>query len=128
MRCFVGFRKSHQRALESLQASLDVEVKARTEAGRLKKKMESDVNELEVQVDQLNKNNAELMKTVKKLQQQIKVRLAFMQENTLMMCVCYMLCVSPAGAPGSAGGGGARAGGAEGGADAAGAPLHSAGH
>lgn len=49
-------------------------MKARTEAARVKKKMESDVNELEVQVDQLNKNNAELMKTVKKMQQQIKVQ------------------------------------------------------
>ncbi len=53
---------------------MDVEVKVRSEATRLKKKMESDVNELEVQVDQLNKNNTELMKTVKKMQQQIKVR------------------------------------------------------
>lgn len=66
-------RKIHQRALESLQASLDVEVKGRTEGARLKKKMESDMNELELQVDLLNKNNAELMKTVKKMQQQIKV-------------------------------------------------------
>lgn len=66
-------RKIHQRALESLQASLDVEVKGRTEGARLKKKMESDINELGLQVDLLNKNNAELMKTVKKMQQQNKV-------------------------------------------------------
>lgn len=70
----VIFRKIHQRALESLQASLDVEVKGRTEGARLKKKMESDLNELELQVDLLNKNNAELMKTVKKMQQQLKVQ------------------------------------------------------
>lgn len=68
-------RKSHQRALESLQASLDVEVKGRAEGTRLKKKMEADLNDLELQVDLLNKNNTELMKTVKKMQQQIKVGL-----------------------------------------------------
>lgn len=66
-------RKGHQRALESLQASLDTEVKGRTEAARLKKKLESDLNELELQLDLLTKNNGELMKTIKKTQLQIKV-------------------------------------------------------
>lgn len=66
-------RKSHQRALESLQASLDVEVKGRAEGLKLKKKLEADVNELELQVDLLTKSNAELSKNSKKMQQQIKV-------------------------------------------------------
>lgn len=66
-------RKSHQRALESLQASLDVEVKGRAEGLKLKKKLEAEVNELELQVDLLTKNNAELSKNSKKMQQQIKV-------------------------------------------------------
>lgn len=66
-------RKSHQRALESLQASLDVEVKGKAEGLKLKKKLEVDINELELQVDLLNKNNAELSKNSKKMQQQIKV-------------------------------------------------------
>lgn len=52
-----------------------MEVKGRTEAVRVKKKMESDLNELEVQVDQLNKNNGDLMKNIKKMQQQIKVHI-----------------------------------------------------
>lgn len=67
------FRKSHQKALESLQASLDVEVKGRTEGLKLKKKLEADINELELQMDLLTKNNAELGKNSKKMQQQIKV-------------------------------------------------------
>ena len=67
-------RKSHQRALESLQASLDVEVKGRTEGLRLKKKQEAELNELELQADLLTKTNAELSKNAKKMQQQIKVR------------------------------------------------------
>ena len=52
-----------------------MELKGRTEGARLKKKMEADLNDLELQVDLLNKNNMELMKSVKKMQQQIKVGL-----------------------------------------------------
>lgn len=40
---------------------------------KLKKKLEADINELELQVDLLTKNNAELSKNSKKMQQQIKV-------------------------------------------------------
>ncbi|XP_060799031.1 myosin-16-like [Neoarius graeffei] len=65
-------RKNHQRAVESLQASLEAEAKGRAEALRLKKKMESDLNEMEIQLDHANKNNSELVKTLKRLQQQIK--------------------------------------------------------
>lgn len=57
----------------SLQASLEAEAKGRAEALRLKKKMESDLNEIEIQLDHANKNS-ELVKTLKRLQQQIKIR------------------------------------------------------
>lgn len=66
-------RKAHQRALESLQTSLDVEMKGKAEGLKLKKKLESDINDLELQVDLLTKSNAELSKSNKKMQQQIKV-------------------------------------------------------
>ena len=66
-------RKSHQRALDTLQASLDVEVKGKIEGLKLKKKLETAISELELQVDLLTKNNAELSKSSKKMQQQIKV-------------------------------------------------------
>lgn len=69
----LAVRKSQQKALESLQASLDVEVKGRAEGLKLKKKLEADLGELELQVDLLTKNNAEVGKNGKKLQQQIKV-------------------------------------------------------
>ncbi|XP_042561458.1 myosin-16-like [Clupea harengus] len=65
-------RKNHQRTVESLQASLESEAKGRAEALRMKKKMETDLNEMEIQLDHANKNNSELVKTLKKLQQQIK--------------------------------------------------------
>uniref|UniRef100_A0A8C9SKF6 Myosin-16-like n=1 Tax=Scleropages formosus TaxID=113540 RepID=A0A8C9SKF6_SCLFO len=79
---FEATRKSHQRALESLQASLDAEVKGRTEGARVKKKLETDVNELELQLDLLTKNNGELMKTIKKMQQQIKDLQAQVEEDS----------------------------------------------
>ncbi|XP_005992377.1 myosin-16 isoform X2 [Latimeria chalumnae] len=69
---FEATRKNHQRALESLQSSLEAEAKGRAEALRLKKKMETDLNEMEIQLEHANKNNSELVKTLKKLQQQIK--------------------------------------------------------
>ncbi|XP_059204632.1 myosin-16-like [Centropristis striata] len=65
-------RKNHARAVESLQASLEAETKGRAEAIRMKKKMEGDLNEMEIQLEHANRNNAELVKTLKKLQQQIK--------------------------------------------------------
>uniref|UniRef100_A0A670KDL9 Myosin heavy chain 16 n=1 Tax=Podarcis muralis TaxID=64176 RepID=A0A670KDL9_PODMU len=69
---FEATRKNHQRAIEALQSSLELEAKGRAEALRLKKKMETDLNEMEIQLDHANRNNSELVKTLKKLQQQIK--------------------------------------------------------
>ncbi|XP_076020732.1 myosin-16-like [Genypterus blacodes] len=65
-------RKNHARAVESLQASLEAETKGRAEALRMKKKMEGDLNEMEIQLEHANRNNTELVKTLKKMQQQIK--------------------------------------------------------
>merc|ERR1712179_526452 len=43
---FDNTRKNHQRAMDSLQASLEAESRGKAEALRLKKKLESDINEL----------------------------------------------------------------------------------
>jgi len=65
--------RSHQRSLESIQASLDAETKSRSEAVRLKKKMEGDLNEMELQLGQANRHAAESQKLLRSLQVQIKV-------------------------------------------------------
>lgn len=52
---------------------MDVEIKGRMEGAKLKKKLEADVTEMELQVDLLTKSNAEFTKISKKTQQQIKV-------------------------------------------------------
>lgn len=55
-----------------MQASLEAEAKAKAEALRLKKKLESDINELEIALDHSNKANADLQKQIKKLQSEMK--------------------------------------------------------
>lgn len=65
-------RKNQQRAVESLQASLEAEVKGRAEATKAKKKLENEVNKLEIQLENTDRSNTELTRLVKRLQQQIK--------------------------------------------------------
>ena len=55
-----------------MQASLEAEARGKAEALRSKKKLEQDINELEVALDGANRGRAEAEKNVKKLQQQIK--------------------------------------------------------
>jgi len=60
--------------LDELQRTIvEVETKYKAEIGRLKKKYESDVREYEIQVETLNRNNAELSKANKSLAARVKV-------------------------------------------------------
>ena len=65
-------RKNHARALDSMQASLEAEARAKAEALRIKKKLETDINELEIALDHANKANAEAHKTIKRYQNQYR--------------------------------------------------------
>merc|ERR1712179_425353 len=69
---FDNTRKNHQRAMDSLQASLEAESRAKSEALRIKKKLESDINELEIALDHANKANAEAHKSIKRYQGQLR--------------------------------------------------------
>merc|ERR1719205_345109 len=66
---FNNTRKNHARAMESLNVSLEAEQKSKAEALRIKKKLEGDINELEIGLDQANKDNAEALK---RYQQQLR--------------------------------------------------------
>ena len=59
-------RKNHARAMDSIQASLDSEQRAKAEALRIKKKLEGDINELEIALDHANKANIEAQKAIKR--------------------------------------------------------------
>merc|ERR1712127_215482 len=79
---FEHTRKNHQRAMDSLQASLDAENRAKTEGLRIKKKLEGDINELEIALDHANKANSEAHKSIKRFQGQLReVEVAFEDES-----------------------------------------------
>lgn len=69
---FENTRRNHQRALESMQASLEAESKNKNELLRVKKKLESDINELEIALDHANKANADAQKNLKRCIEQIR--------------------------------------------------------
>merc|ERR1712121_494099 len=65
---FENSRKNHARAMDSMQASLEAEQHAKAEAVRMKKKIEGDINELEIALDHANKANSEAQKATKRFQ------------------------------------------------------------
>ncbi|ELV09780.1 Myosin-15 [Tupaia chinensis] len=65
-------RRKQQCAIDSLQSSLDSEARSRIEATRLKKKMEGDLNEMELQLSYANRQVSESTKSLGQLQNQIK--------------------------------------------------------
>merc|ERR1711970_276382 len=69
---FENTRKNHARAMDSMQASLETEQRGKAEALRIKKKLEGDINELEIAVDQANKANSEAQKLTKRYQGQLR--------------------------------------------------------
>ncbi len=58
--------------MDSMQASLEAEARAKAEALRIKKKLESDINELEIALDHANKANSEAHKSIKRYQNQLR--------------------------------------------------------
>ncbi|XP_054718745.1 myosin heavy chain, muscle-like isoform X3 [Uloborus diversus] len=78
---FENTRKNHQRAIDSMQASLEAEARGKAEALRMKKKLESDINELEIALDHANKANAEAQKNLKKYQINLKELQAALEEE-----------------------------------------------
>lgn len=66
-------RKNNQRVIESMQATLDAEVRSRTDALRVKKKMDGDLNEMEIQLGHANRQASEVVKQLRNMQGQMKV-------------------------------------------------------
>ena len=78
----IDYRKNHQRAMDSMQASLEAEARSKTEALRIKKKLESDINELEIALDHANKANSEAHKSIKRYQGQLRDVEGLFEEET----------------------------------------------
>lgn len=66
-------KRNHQRVVDTLQSSLEAETRSRNEALRLKKKMEGDLNEMEIQLSQANRQSAEAQKQLKAVHVHLKV-------------------------------------------------------
>ena len=66
-------KRSSQRAAEAMQSILDAEIRSRNDALRLKKKMEGDLNEMEIQLGHSNRQMAETQKHLRSVQGQLKV-------------------------------------------------------
>lgn len=66
-------KRNHQRTVDTLQNTLDAETRSRNDAIRLKKKMEGDVNEMEIQLGHANRQASEATKQLRNLQTQLKV-------------------------------------------------------
>ncbi|KAG2460528.1 MYH4 protein, partial [Polypterus senegalus] len=55
-------KRNNQRSIDSLQSTLDAEIRSRNDALRLKKKMEGDMNEMEIQLGHANRQASEAQK------------------------------------------------------------------
>merc|ERR1712242_696088 len=69
---FLGIKKNMTKGIEGMQAALEAEAKGKAEALRMKKKLESDVGELEIGLEHSNANNLETQKAIKTYQIQIR--------------------------------------------------------
>ncbi|XP_058673298.1 myosin-3-like [Ammospiza caudacuta] len=64
--------KNQERTVETMQGVLDAEIRSRNEALRLKKKMEGDLNEMEIQLSHANRVAAEAQKHLHSIQGALK--------------------------------------------------------
>merc|ERR1719427_704127 len=69
---FMTTKKNFQKAVDAMQGSLETESKGKAEAIRMKKKLESDVAELEVALEHANAANLDIQRSIKKYHQQIR--------------------------------------------------------
>ncbi|XP_063792446.1 myosin-4-like [Pseudophryne corroboree] len=65
-------KRNSQRSIDTIQSTLDAEIRSRNDALRLKKKMEGDLNEIEIQLSHANRQAAESQKQLRNVQAQLK--------------------------------------------------------
>ncbi|XP_046314452.1 myosin-2 [Marmota monax] len=61
-------KRNHIRIVESMQSTLDAEIRSRNDAIRIKKKMEGDLNEMEIQLNHANRMAAEALRNYRNTQ------------------------------------------------------------
>merc|ERR1712211_141791 len=69
---FASTRKNFAKAIEGMQAALETETKGKVEALRMKKKLETDVCDLETALEHANAANMESQKNIKQIQLRLR--------------------------------------------------------
>merc|ERR1712038_582128 len=69
---FMAIKKNQSKALESMQMALETESKGKAEALRMKKKLESDVGDLDLALEHANAGAMETQGTIKKYVEQVR--------------------------------------------------------
>merc|ERR1712072_1279380 len=85
---FQSTRKNFTKAVDSMQSALETESKGKAEALRMKKKLESDVTELEMSLEHANAANVETQKVIKRYHQQIRDVQAKLEDEQRAKEVC----------------------------------------
>ena len=78
-------KRNHQRTVDILQSALDTETRSRNDAMRLKKKLEGDINEMEIRLGHANRQASDATKQFRSLQSQYKV-------SGQLHCHCCFFC------------------------------------
>ena len=84
-------KRNHLRVVESMQSTLDAEIRSRNDALRIKKKMEGDLNEMEIQLNHANRQATEAIKNLRNTQGVLKVH---WDKQTWCYTVWEQLCDS----------------------------------
>lgn len=74
-------KRNHQRVVETMQSALDAETRCKNDAMRIRKKMETDLNEMEIQLSHTNRQAAEAQKQLRNIQAQLKVLFFISKSN-----------------------------------------------
>merc|ERR1712072_820629 len=85
---FQATRKNFGKAVDNMQSALEAESKGKAEALRMKKKLESDVGELEISLDHANAANVETQKVVKTYHQKIRDLQCKLEDESRAKEVC----------------------------------------
>ena len=78
---FAATKKNMGKAIESMQSTIETEAKGKVEALRMKKKLETDVVDLDCNLEHANAANAETQRTIKNYQLSLREAQAKLEEQ-----------------------------------------------
>ncbi|KAL7372784.1 hypothetical protein ABVT39_022455 [Epinephelus coioides] len=73
-------KRNHQRIVETMQSALDAETRSKNDVMRIRKKMETDLNEMEIQLSHANRQAAEAQKQLRNMQAHLKEQTLHLDE------------------------------------------------